>query len=77
MPRFRDRQQGGLRCRPDLWRQRLQYRVPCREIDARRQDLPNLRGHFPNPKAYHIEGDLNRRSAEELNFVISDLLYPI
>jgi len=43
---------GG--CGADFRRQRLQLGVPGGEVDARRQDLPDLRGHVPNPARHHF-----------------------
>src|SRR5207344_1851269 len=49
--RRRHRNGGHDRCRPDLWRVRLHEGVPGREADARRQALPDLRGHLADPAA--------------------------
>ena len=43
---------------PGPRRLRLLAGVPGREADARRQDLPDLRGDEPDPAAHHLQGDL-------------------
>ena len=38
----------------NLWRQRLQHQLPRGEAHARRQDLPDLRGHQPDPAPHRV-----------------------
>ena len=56
--RGRHGDEGDDRRRPGLRRLRLHEGVPGREADARREALPDLRGHVADPAARDREGDL-------------------
>src|SRR5205823_14258200 len=51
--------EGDDRRRPGLRRLRVHQGVPGREADARREALPDLRGHVPDPAAGDRERDLH------------------
>ena len=57
--RRRHGDEGHDRRRPGLRRLRLHEGVPGREADARREALPDLRGHLADPAARDREGDLH------------------
>ena len=52
------RDEGHHRRRPGLRRLRLHQGVPGREAHARREAVPDLRGHLADPAARDREGDL-------------------
>ena len=56
--RRRHRDEGDDRRRAGLRRLRLHQGVPGREAHARREALPDLRGHVADSAARHREGDL-------------------
>jgi hypothetical protein len=48
----------------DLRWERLQHGVPRGEADARRQDLPDLRGNRADPAHHHLQGVARHRQTE-------------
>ena len=56
--RGRHRDEGDDRRRAGLRRLRLHQGVPGREADARREAVPDLRGHLADPAARDRQGDL-------------------
>ena len=57
---------GDGRC-PNLRWERIQHGVPGGEADARRQDLPDLRGNRPDPAHHHLQGVAHHRQTENWN----------
>ena len=61
--------EGGDRRRSSLWRQWVQRGISRRKTLSRREDLPNLRRHEPDPAAHRPEGDLRPLVADEIRAV--------
>ena len=70
--RRRHRDEGHDRRRPGLRRLRLHQGVPGREADARREAVPDLRGHLADPAPRDREGDLLPRRLIDARLVCSD-----